>query len=433
MSLGGGTFTIQNKVLPGAYVNFASKARALGGLGARGTAALPLELNWGDEENIITIEAAEFQKEALNILGYSYTSEELKPVRELFNHAKSLKLFRINGEGGKKAAVAIGGLTVTAKYTGTRGNDIKVVIQVNINDETKFDVITYIDSIKADSQTVGSIAELKSNNFVIFTGTGELEATAGINLTSGENGKATGESYSRFLEKIEAEDFSVLGYAGDDETTKALFTSFTKRLRDEEGYKIVTVLYNYSKADFEGVISVKNNVELVPWVVGAAAGTAINESLTNKVYDGEYEINTKYKKSEFIKAIENGEFAFYQDGDMVRVLKDINTFTSYTPNKNEDFSSNRVIKVLDQIANDTARIFSNHFLGKVNNDDTGRELFKTELVNYHEQLQSIRAIEDFTHEDITVTIGENKREIIVNEVVKPTDAMEKLYMTVEVQ
>lgn len=435
MALGGGTFTVPNKVLPGAYINFISMARALGSLGERGIVALPLEMNWGAEDEVITIDSGEFQKEALNILGYSFAADEMKPLREVFKGAKMVKLYRINGAAGTKATATVGveGLTITAKYPGTRGNCIKIVVQANIDDETKFDVITLIDTTKVDTQTVATIAELKPNNFVEFSGTGTLEATAGTPLVGGENGTSTGENYSTFLDKIEAEDFTTLAYAGEDEVTKALFDSFTKRLRDDEGYKITTVLFDYIKADFEGAISVKNDKELVYWTAGQQAGAAVNESLTNKKYDGEYEVNTKFKKREFEQAINNGEFAFYQDGNDVRVLKDINTFTNFAPNKNQDFASNRVIRVLDQIANDTARIFSDYYLGKVTNDDTGRTLFKGELVNYHEQLLNIRAIENFTEEDIFVLQGVQKQDVMVNESVQPTDAMEKLYMSVEVR
>ena len=33
MALGGGTYLVQNKVLPGAYINFVSRPRAMGSLG----------------------------------------------------------------------------------------------------------------------------------------------------------------------------------------------------------------------------------------------------------------------------------------------------------------------------------------------------------------------------------------------------------------
>ena len=48
MSMGGGTFTVQNKILPGSYINFVSTASAAT-LGERGTAALPLLMECWDE------------------------------------------------------------------------------------------------------------------------------------------------------------------------------------------------------------------------------------------------------------------------------------------------------------------------------------------------------------------------------------------------
>ena len=47
MALGGGTFTVQNKELPGAYINFVSAASADASLSERGIVTMPLELDWG--------------------------------------------------------------------------------------------------------------------------------------------------------------------------------------------------------------------------------------------------------------------------------------------------------------------------------------------------------------------------------------------------
>lgn len=49
MALGGGTFTSQNKKLPGTYINFVSAASASAALSDRGVATMPLELDWGTE------------------------------------------------------------------------------------------------------------------------------------------------------------------------------------------------------------------------------------------------------------------------------------------------------------------------------------------------------------------------------------------------
>lgn len=41
MALGGGTFLTQNKILPGAYINFVSVAKASATLSDRGIATIP--------------------------------------------------------------------------------------------------------------------------------------------------------------------------------------------------------------------------------------------------------------------------------------------------------------------------------------------------------------------------------------------------------
>ncbi len=434
MALGGGTFLVQNKVLPGAYINFVSKPRALGGLGERGTICIALELDWGGK-GMMTVEAGDFQKDAMEIFGYSYSSDKMRPLRELFLYGRTAKIFRLNS--GEKARATLGLLTITAKCGGTRGNDIKVVIRQNVDEENAFDVQTILGEEAVDSQTVTNIENLQENAYVIFSGTGKLTATAGITLTGGTNLAVTGNTYSSFLEEAEKESFQVLAYAGGDTTTKGLMAAFTKRMRNDEGVKFVTVMHDYHNADFEGIVSVANEASedktaLVYWTAGACGGAEVNESLTNRLYNGEYTVNARYKKSQFEKGIEEGRFMFYEENGEVRVLSDINTFVSYESNKNSDFSSNRVIRVLDSIANDIARIFSKYYLGKESNNANGRNLLKTEIIRYHEQLQSIAAIEDFKAEDITVSQGTGKRDVVIFESVKPTDAMEKLYMKVEV-
>ena len=429
MALGGGTFLVQNKVLPGAYINFVSRPRAMGSLGERGVVCVGMELDWGTE-GMVTVEAADFRTDSQALFGYDYLSDEMKDMRELFLHAQKAKIYRLNG--GEKATATMGGLTVTAKYVGKRGNDICVAIVANVDEDDYYDVETYLGTEMVDTQTVAKIEDLEENDFVTFNGTGVLTAAAGTYLAGGTTTAVTGSGYTEFLAAAEVEDFNVLAYNGSDETTKKLFVNFTKRMREEEGVKFVTVLYDYAEADHEGVISVGTAAELVYWVAGATAGAEVNESLTNIVYDGEYEVDAKKKKSEYIKGIEEGQFLFYEEGGELRVLRDINSFTSFEAAKDSDFSSNRVVRVLDSIANDVANIFSKYYLGKQSNNANGRNLLKAEILAYHEQLMKIEAIENFTADDITVEKGVEKQDVVVYESVQPVDAMEKLYMKVEV-
>ena len=64
-ALGGGTFLVQNKELPGAYINFVSKAAATATLSERGIATMPLELDWGKEGEIFEVTNGDFQKNSI--------------------------------------------------------------------------------------------------------------------------------------------------------------------------------------------------------------------------------------------------------------------------------------------------------------------------------------------------------------------------------
>ena len=434
MSAGGGTFTTENKVLPGAYINFVSKARSLGVIGERGILAMPWYGDFGKVGEIIELDSESFQTDCLKILGHNYSDNQMLPLREAFKGAKTVKLFRMGG--GQKASATIGSLNITALHEGARGNDIKITISAD-PDSNGFIVSTYIDGYIKDSQSVSSAKELLDNDFVSFSGDGSLSPSAGITLSGGENGVSSGEDYSDFLDALEAEEFTTVIYPGSDEVTKGLFAQFTKRLRNEGGYKISCVLKDFD-ADFEGVINLASSCKpyagldqnaLIYWTGGMTAGAEINESLTNKVYDGELEVITNLKKSELKDAVSKGKFIFYGDRDSVRVLKDINSLTSFSSDKNKDFSNNQIIRVLDAVANDTAKIFNDYYLGKCQNNALGRDIFKTELVNYHQKLMAIGAVENFVPEDITVSMGSEKGDVVVNEYIVPVGAMEILYMS----
>jgi hypothetical protein len=441
--IGGGTFTVQNKILPGAYINFVSLGNTAR-LGSRGIVALPLELNWGPENEVFSVTAEDFNKTAIDVFGYDPTSAPLLLVREALKRAKNLLVYRVNS-GGDKATKTIGGMAVTAKYGGTRGNDIRVAILTNADDALKVDVVTYLDGMEVDSQTVvastGS-ANLVDNKFVTFGSAETLTAATATALTGGTNGTANGAAYSAFLNAIEVETFNVIGYPGTDETIKALMVAFVKRLRYDEGKKIVGVLYQYDSDDI-GLINVKNGVVLsdgttitgdkaVAWVAGASAGAEVNESLTNTAYDGAVDVDIKYTKSQFEAAIRAGEFVFYADNGKARVLTDINSLVTFGEGVSEDWTSNRVVRVMDGWANDVARIFGESYIGLVTNSDTGRQLFKADLVSLATQYQAIDAISNFESADIIIQQGVGKRDVAVNCALQPNDSMEKLYMTVTV-
>lgn len=437
MALGGGTFTVQNKVLPGTYVNFVSVAQASATLSDRGTVTMPLSLDWGAEGKMFTVTADELMKNSLTLFGYDYTAEVLKPIRELFRHAKTAHLFRL-GTGGKKAENTI----ATARYVGVRGNDLTIAITANENtgDTPVYDVATYLDGVEVDEQQgVKSVGELTDNDFVSWKSDGTLSLTASIPLSGGENGTVADGDYQTYLDQAESYSYNAMGCLEGKSTITALFTAFTRRMRDEVGKKFQTVLFRCA-ADYEGVVSLQNGLvedkdssALIPWLTGVIGGTAVNKSATNMTYDGEYSVDCDYTQAQLESGIKAGSFMLHRVDDVVCVLTDINTFVSATVEKSSDFSSNQTVRVLDQIANDIAVLFAKKYLGKIPNDGAGRVSLWNGIVQHHRELEDVRAIEGFDGGDVTVERGSSKKSVTVTDRVTPVSAMEQLYMTVYVE
>ena len=433
MALGGGTFFTQNKVLPGAYINFISASKASATLSDRGYAAMALELDWGIENTIFEVTNGDLQKNSMKLFGYDYTAPQLKGLRDLFLNLKTLYLYRLTS-GGVKATNTY----ATAKYCGIRGNNLKVVISNNVEEEEKFDVSLYIDDTTLlDKQTVSQMSELVDNDYVTWKSGASLSETAGEPLSTGTNGTVNGLAHQTFLDKAESYYFNILGCVSTEDEIKSLYVAYTKRLRDEVGAKFQLVVHN-KEADYEGVINVINDVEespvssLVYWVTGAEASCAVNASLLNKKYDGEFTVKADYTQSQLEGFINAGKFVFHNVGNDVRVLSDINTLLTTSETKGDIFKENQTIRVCDQIANDIANIFNTRYLGVVPNDENGRISLWNDIVKHHQQLQDIRAIENFTSEDITVAQGDSKKAVVVYDKVTVVNAMAQLYMTVEI-
>lgn len=434
MALGGGNFTSQNKELPGAYINFVSAASTSAKLSDRGIATMPLELDWGKEGEVFEVANEDFQKDSMKIFGYAFDSPKMKGLCDLFMGAKTLYAYRLNG-GGVKASNTF----ATALYCGTRGNDIKIVIQANADETKKFDVITYLGTVKVDEQTVENAKELTANDYVTFKTDAELQVTAATPLSGGTNGTADGTAHKAYLDKIESYTYNTMGVVVTDETTKKLYAAFNKRLRDEMGIKFQTVLYNLA-ADNMGVINVKNRTtdeghseaSLVYWITGAECGCPVNKSCQNKKYDGAFAIQTDYTQTELKKAIKNGEFVLHRVNADIRVLEDINSMVTVTDTCGEVFKENQTIRVIDQLGNDDAVLFNTKYLGVVPNNASGRTSLWADLVKIRQALQDMGAIENFTDSDVTVVAGDSKKSVVVTSLIEVVNAMSKLYMTVTV-
>jgi hypothetical protein len=252
----------------------------------------------------------------------------------------------------------------------------------------------------------------------------------------GTDGTAT-EAVAAF----EPYEFNVLCAYTSEASAVKTYIDTVKSWRDTMGKKCQVVVYNQTKTDHESVINVVSTVSdedadayaLVAWVAGAEAGCKINESCTNMLYDGEYTIVTDKTQAQLEECIENGQVAFHLVYGDVRLLEDINSLVTTTADKGEDFKSNQTIRVVDQIANDIAKLFNTKYLGRIPNNASGRVSLWADIVSHHKALESLNAIENFDSSLLTVEQGATKKSVVVNDAITVVNSMAQLYMTVVIR
>lgn len=444
--MAGGTWSAQNKVRPGVYINFKSESAVGFTVGTRGVVAICEPLSWGPEGQVTEVTAG---MDTTPIIGYSLTAPQAKFLQQIFrgtnrtSGAARVLLYRPIGSSSSQATATVEPLTATARYPGTRGNSITIVVTALPDEEDSFQVDTIVDAEVVDRQTAATVEQLTPNDWVSWSGTGALAASAGTPLTGGSDGTVSSAGYAAFLTAIEPYRFDILIYDGTDAATLTAMSSFVKRMCEENGQHCQLVASFSTAPDSRYIINVQSGLHLADgstlsmqqacwWVGGAEAGAQSNQSLTYAAHPDAVAPDPVLTGSQVEAALSDGHLVFTADYDTVHIEQDINSLTTYTQEIGKVFRKNRVMRLCNAIANDIYQQFSSSYLGVINNNETGRNLFKSAVVSYLLTLQGQEAIQNFSADDVEVLAGEEIDSIVVNLAVQAVDAIEKVYMTVTV-
>ena len=254
----------------------------------------------------------------------------------------------------------------------------------------------------------------------------------------------TAETLTAALDALKTVEFDVLcypypaaTYAENQTTIKTWVTSMV----NDEGRYIQAVLADFV-ADSENIIDCAHAVKLsdgteltnaqtAAWVAGITAAAKVNQSNTGAQYGGAVDVVPRMTKTQMEAAISAGKWIFKVDSAQnVTAVYDINSLTTYTDTKSKAYRKNRFMRLLAGINNDITTIFESQYEGDLDNTPEGRSSFKTILVGYFLELQSMKAIQNFSADDITVEPGEDSDVVVVTVAVASVDSIEKVYMTV---
>lgn len=423
--------------LTGATINVYSEKTLAIEAGARGVAAIALPLTWYEDGKLIAFNADD-SAQAI----FAMPLDDLIPVREMMKGAAKALVYPLLSGGEKASATLAENVTATAIKQGSAGNSISVTVAASGD---LWRVKTFLGTDVVDSQTVATVADFKSNSWVKITGSGSF-AAATQTLTGGTDGAQSGTAWDSFLETLKLHEFQTIAYIGDEIAVKSKIAAYVQTQRDDEDKFIQACMGSYT-ADHEGVISFANGVILSDgttldanavsaWLAGATAGAPLygeKASLTYKEYPGAIDVTTRLTRSQQLAFKNQGLGCFILNNGKVKVEDDINTLVSYTVLKQSDFSSNRVLRVIDAVSTDIKAVFDSSFAGNESNNTAGRNRFKASICDYMTALQNQGGIQEFVSDDVTVLAGTDKATVAVSLRINPVDSMNKANITVKVR
>lgn len=446
-----GTWNAKNKVRAGAYVNVVGN----GTVSTSSNVGVLLlisdqNLGWG-ANGVTTLNAG---SNFVKLLGTSIDDVKLLAVKEALKEAETVKLVAVNT--GAKATVSDASLPwdLTAAFGGTKGNNITVTVEPNASDTSRATVTTVFGSEQVDQQdvTFENRASFTGNDYITASANSKFTGTAFVTtsktLAGGTDSALSNDAIATAMtDALKNEDYEVASTGGidDSSTLHQLLVTVIKDVRDNDGRKVRGVVPDIGAVNYEGVSVVKNGyvlndgTQIAPTVAAARfAGLSANAdevtSLTFANINDAKAADPKLDNEETINALKAGKVVFTtRRGGNVVVEKDINSLTAFSAKKPSQFSKNRVMRVLDTVAQYCEDTFENTFIGAVTNNAAGRDLFKANIASYLSNLQSEGAIQNFdATADIAVSAGSDKDTLIVDVAINPTDSMEKLYMTITV-
>ncbi|MDP4120959.1 MAG: phage tail sheath family protein [Bacillota bacterium] len=451
----GGTFTSMNKIRPDTYINFVAVPQQSDGLSNRGVVTFATNLDWGASNTLIELystdltDGSSFSK--VGLTAYSGSASQI--FREALRGCAKALVWRLNGNGIQATATDKSGLSATALYSGVLGNSIAIT-STQKGTTNVFDISTVVNGEVMDTQTIATYDQLVSNDWVTFSSDigKAAKSIAGMQLSGGVNGTPTvgssGTIFTPYFTALQSNTqwntLAALDVTATDTSISNEAAALVTYMRETKGIKVQAVVLNFPQANYEGIISISQGYTtdsesiqptiFAATIAGLTAGAEPNQSLTNYVIPSATGIINPMTDDQINTALANGQMVIAQRQDgQIAIVQDINTLYLVPTNKNSDWQKNRIIRTLDDIATFCQITGIQRYIGMISNDDTGRNLLKSEIIAHLNQLVAIECIQSFdSSKDIVISQGDEINDVVIQLWIQPIDAVEKIYITVNV-
>lgn len=204
------------------------------------------------------------------------------------------------------------------------------------------------------------------------------------------------EGYSDMMSYFETVkwDYIAIPTVETDKKTEDIAT-WIKGLRTNDDKKVKAVLPNIT-ADNEGVINLTSTATrdgetvsaeaLTPRIAGLIAGTPMTISCTYAPLN-DFEGCEYMSKDDMDDAVDAGKLILKWDGEKVKVVRGVNSFTTTTDTKNDAFKKIKIVDAMDMIYDDIKTTAEDSYIGKYSNSYDNKCLLITAINAYFAELE----------------------------------------------
>lgn len=362
----------EKKIRPGIYQRYENIGRAPLITARDGICAIPVRASWGPLGKVVKHNrAADLAKTyGAGVYGAGYTI----PAAEAMFKGGAVTVYTYRmGTGGKKATLAMDGITVSAKYEGQM--PLSVAVQTKLADSAKKQFQVYsgtalvetfdfmADGANEGANLIKAAADSKYVELVAETAPAVVAVLAVANgaLTGGEDPTITNEDYSEAFAAMESTYYNVIALDVDDDENMTLSlmlneymdgayemgklaqivvgekttVDFEKRLahaRSFDDYKTV-----YMGGGWMSGADSKDGVLAICQTAGTIASTPSSKGIVHMVIDGATELCESLTFQQYEEAILSGMLMISMSADgAIWYDSGVNTRVSNADSLNDD-------------------------------------------------------------------------------------------------
>lgn len=269
-----------------------------------------------------------------------------------------------------------------------------------------------------------------------------LEPSAGtVALSGGNDGVVVGLGDA--LVKLRDEMYNVVVTDRQDVACQSAVAQFIVDLSDnqgkdrravicapESGSSTVSNPYDEKELTVLGQ-AMDNDASLTAFCVAAmSAGASWNTALTYSILPISGDPSIILDDQELEQWIAEGYMPISKREDgLWCITKDINSMHGDDDGMPEILKKNRAVRLIQTLRNTIKYVWETQYIGKVTNDDLGRDMLKGSICAILDLLVNGRGIAQYSESDVVVIAGEKPDEVIMQLALTLYDSMEILYIT----